>query len=430
MRLDEIISLFLAAVLGGVWIYQSIILGRVVSERQRLGADTYDGPPTPAPRLSVLVAAKDEESNIEACIDSLLDQDYPEFEIIAIDDRSEDATPDILARLERRPASPGAPGSPDRLRVVTVSSLPDGWQGKSHAMHKGVALCTGEWLLFTDADCRFTARNALSMAMRDAIETDTEFLSMTPFLETLTTWERIVQPACALVLMLFFVPKKVNDPKRKTAYANGAFMLLQRSCYDIIGGHKSVQGQVNEDIQLAKVAKRMAVRLRVVETDDLYRTRMYSTMRAAWAGWSRILYGSLQSMERLLVAASAVCFFSIGPWLGLILATVAWAWAPGDGGASPAPAIAWLGVVVVEQFFMWRVYRLLSVHPIWSITHVVGAFFGLGIIINAMRQLLGTAPMTWRGTTYRQNDEARGVTAERPRDATIAKSPRTKQANA
>lgn len=420
MRLDEMISLFLATVLGGVWIYQSIILGRVVSQRQRLGADTYDGPPTPAPRLSVLVAAKDEESNIEACIESLLDQDYPDFEIVAIDDRSEDATPDILARLERR--------SPDRLRVITVSSLPHGWQGKSHAMHLGAALCTGDWLLFTDADCRFTSRNALSMAMRDAIETDTEFLSITPFLETRTVWERIIQPVCTLVLMLFFVPGKVNDPTRKTAYANGAFMLLQRSCYDIIGGHKSVRGQVNEDIQLARIAKRMAVRLRVVETDDLYRTRMYNTMRAAWAGWSRILYGSLQSMERLLVAASAVSFFSIGPWLGLTLATAAWAWAPGD--ASPAPAIAWLGVVVVEQFFMWRVYRLLSVHPIWSVTHVAGAFFGLGIIISAMRKLLGTAPLTWRGTTYWQNDEARGVTAETPRDAPFVESPRTKQANA
>ena len=85
MRLDEMISLFLAAVVGGVWIYQSFILARVVSERQQLRADTYDGPPTPAPKLSVLVAAKDEESNIEACIESLLDQDYPDFEIIAIE---------------------------------------------------------------------------------------------------------------------------------------------------------------------------------------------------------------------------------------------------------------------------------------------------------------------------------------------------------
>ena len=142
--------------------------------------------------------------------------------------------------------------------------------------------------------------------MRDAIETDTEFLSITPFLETLTVWERIIQPVCALVLMLFFVPQKVNDPARKTAYANGAFMLLLKSCYDAIGGHKRVQGQVNEDIQLARIAKRMAVRLRVAETDDLYRTRMYDSIGAAWSGWSRILYGSLQSMERLLVSASAV----------------------------------------------------------------------------------------------------------------------------
>ena len=427
VRIDEMISLLLAAVVGGVWIYHSIILDRVVSERQRLRADTYDGPPSPAPKLSVLVAAKDEESNIEACIESLLNQDYPDFEIVAIDDRSSDATPEILARLERQSASRFRQ-SPNRLRVITVTSLPGGWQGKSHAMHKGVALCTGEWLLFTDADCRFTSRNALSMAMRDVIETYTEFLSITPFLETLTAWERIIQPVCALALMLFFVPKKVNDPKRKTAYANGAFMLLEKSCYDIIGGHKGVRGQINEDIQLAIVAKRMAVRLRVVETDDLYRTRMYDTMRAAWSGWSRILCGSLQSTERLIVAGSAICFLSIGPWLGLMLAIVGWS--SGAGNTSAAPIMAWIAAIAFEQFFMWRVYKLLSVHPIWSLTHVAGAFFGLGIIANAMRQLHGSTRMTWRGTTYRQDRLTQNVTAEDSSDISYTESSGTHKANA
>lgn len=390
--------------MGGVWIFKFFALHRVVSRRQLLRSNTYDGPPKDAPKLSVLVAAKDEEADIEACISSLLAQDYPDFEIVAIDDRSCDATPDILARLAKQ--------WPDRLRVTTVTSLPDGWMGKSHAMHQGVTLCNGEWLLFTDADCRFTATNALSMAMREAVETDTEFLCITPFLETTAVWEKVIQPVCALVLMVWFVPRKVNNPERKTAYANGAFMLFHRSAYDVIGGHKRVQDQVCEDIQLARIAKRMAVKLRVVETDDLYRTRMYDSLREAWAGWGRILCGSLRTMERLSVVAGVLAFLSIGPWVGLVTTAIAASSADAVF-ESPLrwPLYAWFGAVLFEQLFMWRVYRLLSMNPLWSLTHVLGAFVTLGIIISAMLQTLGTTKMTWRGTTYRRNENLDGMTA-------------------
>src|SRR5262249_17850018 len=141
------------------------------------------------PKVSILVAARDEESNIESCIRELLDQDYPNFEVIAIDDRSRDGTSSILRGLENE--------YDGRLQALTVRELPDGWFGKNNAMRMGVDASTGEWLLLTDADCRFPSRGVLSAAMHDARENSSDFLTVIPELETRETWERILQPVCS-----------------------------------------------------------------------------------------------------------------------------------------------------------------------------------------------------------------------------------------
>ncbi len=117
--------LFLAAGLGIVWLCRFVAVGVVLRNRAVLGSRSYDSPPERAPRLSVILAAKDEENNIETCVTSLLEQDYPDFEIIVVDDRSTDATPTILRRLE---ATFG--GEDGRLRIVTIKTLRDGWFGK------------------------------------------------------------------------------------------------------------------------------------------------------------------------------------------------------------------------------------------------------------------------------------------------------------
>ncbi len=104
-------------------------------------------------------------------------------------------------------------------------------------MREGVRASRGEWLLFTDADCRYVSRSAILLAIDDAIRKDVDFLTVIPELEAKEVWERILQPVCSLVLMYWFQPQKVNDPRCKDAYANGAFMLLRRTCYDAIGGH-------------------------------------------------------------------------------------------------------------------------------------------------------------------------------------------------
>ncbi|UCG17534.1 MAG: glycosyltransferase [Phycisphaerales bacterium] len=378
-----------------VWLSRHVSVSRAQRHERTLSSRSYDGAPARAPRVSVLVAAKDEEENIGDCVRSLLEQDYPDYEVIVTNDRSVDRTGAILNDLRRSSAN-------GKLKILTVETLREGWFGKNNAMREGVAAATGEWYCFADADCRQTSRRTLSMAVREAIERGVDFLSVLPVLETRSFWERLLQPVCAGVMVFWFRPERVNDPKSRTAYANGAFMLMTRSCYDRIGGHECVKTEVNEDMHMARIAKAKGLSLRVIQNDDLYVTRMYASFVETWRGWSRIFYGCFGSFRRLAVSMLLLVTASILPWVSLIVSAI------GGLVAGPSRAGPWwtvaavsLVVVIVQQTVTFRFYRLVRSHPAWSFGYIVGAVLCLGMLINAALKLGGTTRTIWRGTAYR-----------------------------
>ena len=382
-----------AALIALVWVVRALVLETSLRNRQVLGERTYSGPPQPAPRVSIILAGKDEERNIEACVTSLVGQDYPDFDVIVVDDRSTDRTPVILRRLEEQ--------FPERLRLLRVDSLPAGWFGKHNAVRVGVEASDGEWMLFTDADCRQTSKRSLSLAMRDAIEHQVQFLSIIPTLEIRTIWERILQPVCAVVLIAWFRPGRVNNPRLPTAYANGAFMLMSRRCYDDIGGHEAVRTRINEDIHLARLAKRRGWWLRVVENDGLYLARMYDSFVGAIHGWSRIFYGCL---ERPISIASALSMLGVSvvvPWFSLLISAVGVGWAPSSREHPWSVAfLAWGAVVFLLQTVTGRLYSAVGYGFGWSVLYLPGGLVALGILFNAMLKSLGLTRTTWRQTTY------------------------------
>lgn len=401
-------SLWLAGGLAVVWIARLLYLKK--ARRMRIVLRHADAPyaAADAPRVSVIVAAKDEQDCIENCLTSLLGQDYPNLEVIAVDDRSTDDTPSILSQLAQR--------WPDKLRVLTITRLRDGWFGKNNAMRTGIEASTGKWLLLTDADCVHTCKSTISIALQDAVENKVDFLSITPQLIMEKVWEKVLQPVCALVLIFWFMPGRVNDPRKSTAYANGAFMLLRRSCYDAIGGHEVVRTEVNEDVHLARLAKSSGHRLRVVENRGLYTVRMYRTPGEAWRGWSRIYYGCLGSLSKLMLVAGFMVVFSLAPWAGLLVSAAAWA-ATGFETASdwPAALAAWAGVIMLQQIVMTRSYRILRIPRLWALTYPIGACITLAILVVAMLKCLGASTTTWRGTTYRGHQRIPDPVESEPR---------------
>jgi chlorobactene glucosyltransferase len=374
-----------------VWTSRHWQLSRAGQIMPPLRPDMFRDAGPPLPLLTLLVAAKDEEANIETCLRSLLRQDYPDLQVIAIDDRSSDRTGEIIDRL--------AAGDP-RLQAVHVTELRSGWFGKNNAMREGVARARGRWLCFTDADCEYTSPRALSVAMRFALEKQADFLSVLPTHQVDSLCERVIQPACSGILLIWFNPMKVNDPRSSAAYANGAFMLLRRSCYEAIGGHEPVKTELNEDIQMARYAKAAGQRLVVVSNQDLYTVRMYASLRQIWAGWSRIFFGCFRTLRRLLLSVVVVAVFSLLPWLALLSASIALVWGRVNTAWSALLAAA-VGVCTAQLSVMVRFYALNRAGAIYGLLYPVGAAFGLAALINAVRRVGGRETVTWRGTTYR-----------------------------
>jgi len=396
-----IVWTILLALVACVWLSRHLAVNQAQREQIPLNSKSYTGPPNDPPLLSVLIAAKDEEDNIEPAVRTMLAQDYPNFELIVMNDRSADETGPILDKIKAE--------QPDgKMKVIHIEELREGWFGKNNAMREGVQLARGEWLCFSDADCKQTSNQTLSMALRHAVDQNADFLSVLPRLETQSLWERIIQPVCGAVMVLWFNPKNVNNPKHPAAYANGAFMLMKRNCYETIGKHEAVCTEVNEDMHMANYAKQKNQRLVVVSNDDLYTVRMYSRFKEIWRGWSRIFYGCFGTFRQLRLTLLVLATMNLFPYLSAVIAAAKLIL---DGWTSVGPAwqlVAGASVlcIVLQQSVIVRFYRISKADPRYAPTFIIGAVVCSGMLINAMMKLNGRTTTTWRGTTYRGHNVA------------------------
>lgn len=349
-------------------------------------------PPMEGPLISLCVPARNEERNIRACVEKLLAQDYPNFEVIVLDDRSTDGTSSILADLASHDA---------RLHLISGSDLPAGWAGKPHALYQASTAARGEWLCFVDADT-FLSPVTLSSCYAKAIETKADMLTIMTFQILGSFWEKTVMPLVLTALSVGFSPRKVNDPNRKDAIANGQFILIRRSVYDEIGGHESVKGSIVEDKAISEQVKWNGFRLIVADGYALVRTRMYTSLPEMWEGWTKNIYLGLRDQNGLLwlgifgavIAMLAAFFLPIWPLLGL-------SWYLHSGG--------WMALMVLSEALLFWTYlihvraqvaRKMEFSAWYALTTPLGAaVFAAMMITSAFRVLTGKG-VTWKGRTY------------------------------
>ncbi|MGC9455414.1 MAG: glycosyltransferase [Phycisphaerae bacterium] len=386
----------LAAVLGVlstlvtlVWVSRHLMIQR--QKNAEVLSPASPGLDGDAPFVSVMVAAKDEAENIETCLRTLLAQDYPNFEVIAVNDRSDDDTGAMIDRLA---------AEDERLRAIHIEELPEGWCGKNNAMAHAVAEARGDWLCMTDADCSYASGHTLSAAVRYAHDKQADLLSILPKLEMHGFWERVIQPVCSGVMMIWFHPDKVNNPDKPNAYANGAFMLMRREAYEAVGGHAAVRDRVNEDMHMADHVKRQGLRLRVVTSKDLYSVRMYESLGAILRGWSRIFFGTFGTLKRLTLSLTVMLVMGLLPYAAAVLgfAAVGAGWQP--TGLWWFCGVAGAAAVVMQISVIFRYYRLLEGSPILAWTYPIACGIVSGILLRSLSKLRPGAKVTWRGTSY------------------------------
>ena len=291
--------------------------------------ETYP-PARKVPFVSILIPARNEERNIEACLNGLLSQDYPAFEVLVLDDHSTDATPHILAKIAVQDA---------RLRVVQGADLPDGWLGKHWACHQLAQLAQGEWLLFADADTVFhpcTVSDAIAAAEYE----QADFLTAVPHEQMLTPGERLLVPyflISALSFIPVFLSRWIRHPV--LTFTIGQFILVRKQAYLATGGHQAIRDNAVDDLALGKRAVAMGLRWIIADGRNRITCRMYRGFREAWQGFSKNMFAAFGynvSVYLFIWLWSAVLFleplvviggFALGwvsPYFRLDLALLHW----------------------------------------------------------------------------------------------------------
>jgi len=277
----EIINYIFAAILIGVscaWII--LIKSMLISFRDTPYLDKFNSKDHINPKVSVIVPARNEEKLISKCLDSLLNQDYQNYEIVVIDDSSEDSTGQIIKKYAEKHS---------KIIHVSARPKPEDWMGKNWACMEGFKKATGELLLCTDSDTKYS-QNVISLAVAHLESTKIDALTVIPKMLCLDNWTKITLPMLSTFLHTRFSALRVNDPSKKTGYFFGSFFIIKKAVYEAIGTHEGVKHEIIEDGALGKKVKESGFKLKMVRGEHL--------LEAVWArNWSTLWNG----LKRLMV---------------------------------------------------------------------------------------------------------------------------------
>ncbi|GAC1675572.1 MAG: hydroxychlorobactene glucosyltransferase CruC [Ktedonobacteraceae bacterium] len=361
------------------------------------------------PFVSIVVPARNEEQNIRRCVQSLLEQDYSNYEVIAVDDGSTDATEQILDELVQSHLNG------KRLWVLRLRDLPADWAGKPHAIHSGVQEAQGSWLLFTDADT-WHAPNALRSAVTQALKEQADLFTLGSAQDLPGFWDRVLMPMAYLGIGMLYPPRLVNDPSSPIAVANGQYILIRRAVYDQLGGYArpELRGTLLDDRDLAHIVKKNGFRLRFVDGSGLVHVRMYQSFSAIWRGWRKNAYlGNRGGLAFVLLELFGLPMISIVPFVLPLLARLTRTKHGPMLSISEATAASGLELAVLLAYRAW-LNRSLHVPWYYAFSHPLAGVVFEGILGQSMLYILSGKGVDWRGRRYRS---ANGVTKLIPEES-------------
>jgi chlorobactene glucosyltransferase len=340
-----------------------------------------------APLVSVLIPARNEAGRVlRESLASVLAQDYGRFEVIAVDDRSTDATQAILHSAAIRD---------DRLRVVAGTALPANWLGKPWAMQQALDRARGEWILATDADIIFE-RSALRTAMTHLLANDYDALTLIPHFESRSFWERIFIPTWAWRMLMLIVLGGINKPRSPQAKGMGGFFLIRRAALESVGGYRALRDEVVEDMSLAARLKRAGARLRVEYAPELIRTRMYTGFSELWEScsrnWFALLNYSLASTLLLLIGTLAVAILP-----SLVAAGCAVLMLTGQTEDLWPLFIPALAAWAMEVLLLALINRRNGIASVYALITPLGFALQCALLLNSAVKIKTGKGVTWKG---------------------------------
>lgn len=391
MEIVNIFNYLLTIVVIGisfVWLF--LIKSMVDTIRRAPYLDSFERKEHTTPKVSIILPARNEEKFIGRCLDSLIDQDYSNYEIIVIDDSSDDRTNQIISEYVKKNS---------KIIFVRAQKKPDGWMGKNWACMEGYKNATGELLLFTDADTRHS-QTVVSLAVSHLLSLDLDALSAIPKLLTMDFWTRITLPMISTFLHTRFSAIRVNDPSKKTAYFFGSFFIIKQKTYKTVGMHEGVKHEIIEDGALGKKVKELGFKMRIVRGDHLIEAVWARDKNTLWNALKRLMIPLyLQSKKIAIGSFFAVLFLLFIPFLILAYSTLR------------LESISFLILFISSLVASVMIYigAVLEVKKLLQLRLVYALFAPLGGLVVALGFLSGllqakSSTVIWRGRSYSMKD--------------------------
>jgi hypothetical protein len=376
----------LYGLIAALWVVQGV---RAVRGMARLPWLSHSSPLSndSAPFVSAIFAARDEAEKLPAAIETLFEQDYPSFEIIAVNDRSQDGTSKLLHELECAHSN---------LKVIDIAALPAGWLGKPHALVTGYEQSRGEWLVFTDADVHF-ASDVLRRAVALAQARQWDHLTLFTAIEMRGFWETTAITYFGLGFVFGNEPWQAANPRSGRYVGIGAFQLVRRAAYEACGGHRRLRMEVIEDMKLGKLIKQAGFRSGVAVAQDLVRVRWHSGVREVIRGVTKNMFAACHYNAFIALCGMALALLmSVLPFLGVVFAT---GWTRVFAGVAAAAA------VLIHTAMIWPT----EVSPLYAFTHPLGALLLCWMLARSAILTLWRGGVVWRDTFYPLKELRKGL---------------------
>jgi len=385
-KIDHLAGVWLLGLVAFFWIFHGL---RVAYGASRLPwiKDFAPAGNAECPRISLIFAARDEEEKLPAALATLAALDYPNLEIIAGDDRSQDSTGAILEQFAR---------AHHRLRVLHITELPTGWLGKPHALQRAYEASSGEWLLFTDADVRF-APDVLRRAARLAKEREVDHLTLFGDVEMHGFWETTLLTFFGMAFHLATDPYRVGNPHSRAYVGVGAFQMVKRVAYEAAGMHRRLAMEVVDDMKLGKIVKQAGFRSCVGVARDAVVVRWHAGAGNIVRGVTKNFFASAgYNLAVAIFSVAAVFLVNVAPFVA-VFAAHGW-----------IRIFAVIAVTIAVGFHV-GVNIVMRVSPLYALTHPLGAVVFCYMLLRSTVVTLWQGGVTWRGTFYPLEELRRGV---------------------
>lgn len=339
------------------------------------------------PRVSIVVAARNEADGIEKAVRSFLVLDYPNYELMVVNDRSEDETGEILQNLQREFPI---------LKVLTINMLPTGWLGKNHALWKGALETSGDYILFTDGDVILQPQ-ALSHAIGMMTARNLDHLAGFPKMPLKGIWLQSFISYFIVAFGSYTRPWKASDPKSPGAVGIGAFNLVRRSSYLSIGTHERFRLRPDDDLKLGQLLKKSGAKQECAFASNLIEVEWYRSMRELVHGLEKNSFSAFDyRLERALIATLGILVFTVAPFFAPFF-LCGW----------PALLMVLSALSLVAASIYSGRFHEMGVKP--SLLFPFSALLFTLIFWNGILKTLWKGGIQWRGTFYRLDDLRRGL---------------------